>query len=415
MLNLDQLQLSRGNPALSISLSLAPGEAAILSGPTGSGKSTLLLQIAGLLDSPQGSIKRPQRVGLVMQDPALQLMREQVGPEVALWLEHLGVAPDQMRPRIEQALTRVGLDLPLDTPVAHLSQGQKYRLLLASQLVAEPQLLLLDEPWAQLDPAALNAVLATLRTLQQQGTTLVIAEHHAEAFSTLNPRTLSLGPTQPIHLPEWPRLPLGDTVLQSRDALLRTGGQPLLVLPELYLRAGQCVTLSGPNGSGKSSLLQALAGLDHKLEGEITLLSGSARRPRGRVGCLLQRPDRQLFAPTVAEEIAFSLSRSGQCTSAVSHWLAQLGLTALAERSPLHLSYGQQHLLALLAQVVAKPALLLLDDPLAGLDADAQSRLWQLLMAQCQQGMAVVIASHRTLPDTGLSWEIAHGGVHVAA
>ncbi|MBY5921328.1 ABC transporter ATP-binding protein [Ferrimonas balearica] len=415
MLHLDQLQLSRGNPALSISLHLEAGEVLLLSGPTGSGKSTLLLQIAGLLESPSGTIQRPERIGLVMQDPALQLMRERVGPEVALWLEHLGVAPPQMRSQIEAALEQVGLPIPLDTPVAHLSQGQKYRLLLAAQLVSQPRLLLLDEPWAQLDPSALDSVLATLKALKAQGTTIVIAEHHGEAFAELAPHTFSLGQTQPVALPPWPPLPLGSSVVEMEEALLRVEETPLLVLPELTLRAGQCVTLSGDNGSGKSSLLLALAGLEHRLEGKVSLLGKAVGRSRGRVGCLLQRPDRQLFAATVAEEVAFSLSRSGQTASDLPRWLACLGLEALADRSPLHLSYGQQHLLALLAQVVARPDLLLLDDPLAGLDSEAQQRLWHLLMEQCQQGMAIIIASHRPLPDTGLAWEIAHGGVHVAA
>ncbi|ADN75217.1 ABC transporter related protein [Ferrimonas balearica DSM 9799] len=420
MLQLDQLTLSRGNPALSISFTLAPGEVMILSGPTGSGKSTLLLQIADLLESPSGQITRPPRIGLVMQDPALQLMRERIGPEVALWLEHLAVPPAQMRPRIETALAQVGLKLPLDTPVAQLSQGQKYRLLLAAQLVAEPNLLLLDEPWAQLDPEALAVVLDTLDSLRQKGVSMVIAEHHAEAFARLNPRHYPLGHTEPVTLVRWPQLPRGHNVLALEDALLRTDDTALLVLPRLALRAGECVTLSGANGSGKSSLLQALAGLEHRLEGEVSVLG---RRPgqrgkrgaAGRIGCLLQRPDRQLFAATVAEEIGFSLRRSGQSLNEVSHWLDTLGLGHLAQRSPLHLSYGQQHQLALLAQLAAKPDLLLLDDPLAGLDANAQTRLWELLITQCQRGMAIVIASHRALPDTGLAWHIDNGGVHVAA
>lgn len=411
MLHLEQLQLSRGNPAQSISFHLEAGEALILSGPTGSGKSTLLLQIAGLLESPAGQITRPERIGLVMQDPNLQLMRQRIGPEVALWLEHLGVPPQQMRARIEAALARVGLALPLETPVAHLSQGQKYRLLLAAQLVAEPHLLLLDEPWAQLDPEALDSVLTTLKALKAQGTTLVIAEHHGEAFASLSPRTLSLGDTGTIALPPWPGLPRGRPVLAMEEALLWTGDTPLLALPDLRLRAGQCVTLSGENGSGKSSLLLALAGLAYRLEGRVVLPG----RAEGRVGCLLQRPDRQLFAATVAEELAFSLSRAGHSPGDASRWLASVGLEDLAERSPLHLSYGQQHLLALVSQVAARPALLLLDDPLAGLDAAAQTRVWQLLMTQCQQGMAIVIASHRPLPDTGLAWVIANGGVHEAA
>ncbi|MBY5990707.1 ABC transporter ATP-binding protein [Ferrimonas balearica] len=409
-LHLKRLPLARGGPRPPLSLTLRPGEALIVTGPTGSGKSSLLLQIAGLLPTPAGTLDRPERVGLVMQDPALQLMRERVGPEVALWLEHLGLPPERMRPRIEHALAQVALPLPLDTPVASLSQGQKYRLLLAAQLVARPPLLLLDEPWAQLDPEALAAVLQTLKALQAQGTMLVIAEHRAQAFEALRPRILSLGVTRQVALPPWPTLPQGAPVLTIQDGRLLAAGQPLLTIPRLSLRAGQCVTLCGPNGSGKSTLLQALAGLDHRLEEPLT----RPAPPQGRIGCLLQRPDRQLFAATVAEEITFSLSRSGQPLDSLPRWLASLGLAELADRSPLRLSYGQQHLLALLAQLVSRPSLLLLDDPLAGLDGQTQARLWQLLMTQCQQGMAIVIASHRTLPTTGLRWRIAEGSVHEA-
>jgi len=117
------------------------------------------------------------------------------------------------------------------------------------------------------------------------------------------------------------------------------------------------------------------------------------------VAFVLQNPPRNLFADTVAEELAFTLRRSGLAPARIERrvdaLLESCGLLASTDRSPLRLSFGQQHCVAILAALAPGPALLLLDEPFSGLDAVLRERLLALLDAeQARSGTAVVIASH---------------------
>jgi energy-coupling factor transporter ATP-binding protein EcfA2 len=138
-----------------VSLEIEAGRCYCLTGPTGSGKTTLALALKGLLGegSCSGRIDFPARsddeampIGIVLQDPEVQLLTSTVGAEVAFGLENLCIEPGEMPGRVAAALEAVGLDKPLRYPVDLLSMGQKYRLLIAALLVMEPGLLILDEP-----------------------------------------------------------------------------------------------------------------------------------------------------------------------------------------------------------------------------------------------------------------------------
>jgi len=130
-------------------------------------------------------IKEGLKVGLVTQDPNAQLLRGYVGAEVAFALENLGVASDAMPDLVQKALCRVGLFVSLNTKVDQLSLGQKYRLMLAAQLVYEPEILLLDEPWGQLDDIGVEELSNVLAELLEQGLCIVMVEHNSEPFANL--------------------------------------------------------------------------------------------------------------------------------------------------------------------------------------------------------------------------------------
>ncbi|WP_051252228.1 ATP-binding cassette domain-containing protein [Ferrimonas kyonanensis] len=411
-----------------LDLRLPKGQALLVSGPTGCGKSTLLQILAGIQPISGGDLRRPNRCGLVLQDPNLQLLRDQIGPEVALGLETQGVPSKQMKARVRQALDLVELDLPLNHPTRALSLGQKYRVLMAAQLVSRPELLLLDEPWAQLDDQGFAQLQALLNRLKRQGLTLVITEHHSDGYGDLidHHRWLTqsgLGqPPQPdsqcqsLALP--PPVAPASALLQLTAMTLTLGNQDRLKASALAIHPGECVQLWGNNGSGKTTLLRALCGLTAAPDGQVMVLN---RPPRldshgGQLALVCQEPARQLSATTVAEELRLSLRQLGlpesQCRQQADQQLAQLGLSTLADRSPLTLSYGQQHLVAIASQLCRQPRLLLLDDPFAGLDADSSQRLWRALAQRLQRGGAVLIASHRPLPLSHRQWHIEAGEIH---
>ncbi len=176
-------------------LTIGKGEFVLLAGPTGCGKSTLLKTINGLIPHHsegkiEGSVRVAgfdtcsspmtglcQKVGLVFQNPDDQLFATTVEDEVAFGPENLALPRVEIKKRIADALTRVGLDgLGASSP-QNLSGGQKQRLAIASVLAMAPEILLLDEPFAQLDPAGAQEVLTVIRQLNKSGITVVMAEH----------------------------------------------------------------------------------------------------------------------------------------------------------------------------------------------------------------------------------------------
>ena len=180
-----------------VSFSLEAGDFALLTGETGCGKSTLLRLLKREL-APRGSrsgvirfqgqdpaLLSPREaaasIGFVFQRPEEQIVTDRVWHELAFGLENLGVPPDRMRRRIAEAAQFFGLEEVFDLPADQLSGGQKQLLNLAAATVLEPDLLLLDEPTAHLDPISAKSFLSAVRRLNREtGMTLLLADHHLE-------------------------------------------------------------------------------------------------------------------------------------------------------------------------------------------------------------------------------------------
>ena len=195
----------RKNAALSdVDLDIAPGERVLMLGPSGSGKSTLMGGLAGLLGGAEegeatGTLTvdgvapadARGRVGLLMQDPEAQVVLARVGDDVAFGMENMGVAREEIWPRVENSLEAVGLSVPLDHSTTELSGGQKQRLALASILAMGPGLLLLDEPTANLDPSGVAEVRAAVETVvERTGATVVVVEHRVDVWASLVDRVI---------------------------------------------------------------------------------------------------------------------------------------------------------------------------------------------------------------------------------
>jgi cobalt/nickel transport system ATP-binding protein len=184
-----------GTPALKdVNLQIFPGESLALIGPNGAGKSTLLLCLAGLLRgegtivlqgrelNPSNARELRRGIGVVFQDPDDQLFMPALEEDVAFGPTHLGWDPAEIEARVEAALSQVHLLHLRGKPPHHLSFGEKRRAALATALVMSPDLLLLDEPTSNLDPATRYELIRYLASLSA---TRIISTHDLDAAAAL--------------------------------------------------------------------------------------------------------------------------------------------------------------------------------------------------------------------------------------
>jgi energy-coupling factor transporter ATP-binding protein EcfA2 len=392
----------RENWALShLFLSVAPGECICLSGPSGCGKSTLFLALKGLLKGgrEKGAIRagdgnRLRSAGLVFQNAESHLLCTTVEDEVAFGPQNLGLSPREIGAVVKKSLETVALNGFDSRNVETLSAGQMHRLAIASVLSTSPGILLLDEPTAQLDADGKSRLTALLRGLKAAGHTLLIADHELGPFESLVDRCVSMdeGCIRGIdrELPaEFTLFPpechggtspeAGRTLdpLLSVKGLFFSGGNGRTLFNDLNLSlfAGRLVFVYGENGVGKSTLLKCMAGLIRPEAGSIKV-SGMGRpaldRLLGKMGFLFQNPERQLFEDTVRDEVGFSLKRmglsAGDIKTRVAEALEIFHVAHLKDHSPLTLSFGEQHRVALASVMAPRPEILMLDEPFAGLD-----------------------------------------------
>lgn len=194
---------SRPDVLRNVSFSIFPGERIGLIGANGAGKTTLFLSICGVLSPARGKIQlfgkpaipgefRPE-IGLVFQNPDDQLFCSSVWEDVAFGPENLGLPPEAVQERVEQVLSAAGI-LPLASRIPHqLSGGEKRMVAIASVLAMQPQLVLYDEPSANLDFRARRRL---IRFLQQSSETLAIASHDLELILEVCDRVLILNQGQ---------------------------------------------------------------------------------------------------------------------------------------------------------------------------------------------------------------------------
>ena len=172
----------------------------------------------------------------------------------------------------------------------------------------------------------------------------------------------------------------------------------------LEVPAGSTLAIVGQTGSGKSTLLRLVCALEAPDAGEVvvagvpTARKRDRRRLHGRIGLVMQRPERQLFAQTVREDVSFGPRNLGLPADEVARRcdeaLALVGLSGKADASPFELSGGQQRLCAIAGILAMRPRLLVLDEPMAGLDPRGRAELMRILASVREGGATIVQVTH---------------------
>lgn len=392
-----------------IDLTVDVGEFVAVVGHNGSGKSTLTRILAGRQPTG-GTVTRPGAAGLgrfegtavVLQRPESQILGVLVADDIVWGL------PEGAQTDIDGLLAEVGLAGMGARETSSLSGGQQQRLAVAAALARRPKLLIADEATAMVDPDGRRELVALLAELPRRRQMAVVLVTHQEAEAAAADRVVHLVSGRSVaQLPAWPKAaPVAITRRAGSSPLLRLHGVRHTYLArtpwaaealygvDLTVDKGDGVLIVGGNGSGKSTLAWIIAGLIEPSTGSCELDGKPMIDQVGRVGLAFQHSRLQLLRRTVGDEIA-SWGGASAGSAGVGRALDAVGLDrALAARSIEELSGGQARRVALAGLLARRPRLVVLDEPLAGLDPLARRDIVELLASLRASGLTLVVISH---------------------
>lgn len=450
-----------------ISFGVERGEFVAVCGATGSGKSTLLrllkkqlaplgefsgeIRIDGTLRDDMPERAACGKIGYVMQLPEQQIVTDKVWHELAFGLENMHLPQQVIARRISEMAAYFDMESWFEQDVASLSGGQKQLLNLAAVMVMQPDVLILDEPTAQLDPIAAETFIATVQRLNREtGLTVIITEHRLEEVIPACDRLLILKdgvvaaydePRRVVKtalqdaalrcaMPSASRLyhaleDTGECPLNVREgrAYIRkkaenriralpeetaAAGKPALEMKDVYFRyekqgrdilhglnatvyENEIFCILGGNGSGKTTALSAAAGLIRPYSGTVRVFGKKLKEYRNQSlyrECLTMLPQ-DVQTVFLCNTVREELRETGETETPLP-----FDMTPYLDRHPYDLSGGEQQLTALAKVLATKPKLLLMDEPTKGVDAAAKQKMAGILKELKKRGMTVVIVTH---------------------
>lgn len=451
-----------------INFTVKQGEFIVICGPSGCGKSTFLRQFKTVL-APHGHKlgniyfettkldnvsheTQSQKIGFVQQSPDNQIVTDKVWHELAFGLESLGVDTPTIRRRVAEMASFFGIQTWFHKNVNELSGGQKQLLNLASIMVMQPSVLILDEPTSQLDPIAATDFLATVGKINRElGTTIILTEHRLDEAFPLATRVLvmdkgkfiaddipnnvgkqlkdcknSMFLAMPTPMRVWSAvksdktcpitvsegrnwiLSLNQPFKEIKPQIIPQAGEKIVVQAKevwfkyektsnnivkglnLQVKKGEFVALLGGNGTGKTTSLKLLSNIIKPYRGEISI--------DGKIGFLPQNPQILFVKKTVSEDLyeifkGTKIPKDEQCKK-VENLVKLCRLQELLDRHPYDLSGGEQQRVALCKILLLEPDILLLDEPTKGLDAEFKIEFAKILQNLLAKKVTILMVSH---------------------
>lgn len=411
-----------------ITAEFTAGKIHLLTGVSGSGKSTILKLIAGLLPKYGGEIvagavdvPTDARIGMVFQDPLMQFALDTPRHELEFTLENCQVPTDKIPERVKEALQFGKVDDLANRLITTLSGGQQQRVALAAATAMQPNVLLLDEPFANIDEENRQLILKQLVRLNSDyHTTIIITDHDLHGYKRLHPlvwqltkrHLTQLSSKNSSQLLTASATPQITTVLPSStlpaiikfdELAIKRENHSLLLPTNLGIVKNKITLLTGPNGIGKSTLLKAIARL-LKYEGKIEYAGENIQKiSPGKyykhLGLIFQHANDQFLNVTVGEELALGFKTCQNPyfnQQQVNEALAALGLNGREDQVVYSLSGGQKKKFQILLMLMRGQETLLLDEPFTGLDPASLKTVLQLIKAsQKEEPQTLLIVSHQ--------------------
>ena len=458
-------------PALKdISMTINEGDFLVLFGRSGCGKSTLLRHLKpqlvpcgiktgeiffdGIPIKDIGEKESAAKIGFVSQSPENQIVTDKVWHELAFGLESLGYDTPSIRRRVAETASFFGIENLFYRSVSELSGGQKQILNLASVMVMQPEILILDEPTSMLDPIAASEFLSMLKKINTElGTAVILTEHRLEEALPLASKSAFMNGgkllytgtaketgnylkkndggmflAMPAAMKIWnsvntdlpcpvsvnegrgflkefisdktvlelnkgfPEKKFGEIKVSVSEAYFRyeKDAPDILRNASLTARAGEFLAILGGNGTGKTTTLRVIAGLSVPYRGEVKV--------SGRLSLLPQDPQTLFVKKTVYEDLGDVLSGTKLSKEEKDGKIRQISelcrLTGFEDRHPYDLSGGEQQRLALAKTLLTDPEILLLDEPTKGLDAEFKTEFSEILKKLLSSGICIIAVSH---------------------
>ncbi len=382
-----------------INLNVEKGEIVVVCGKTGSGKSTLLRHLKKEI-APAGKLSGEinfdtEKIGFVFQNPEHQIVTDKVYSELAFALENEGVSTDEIKLRVAEISEYFGITDWYFKKVDELSGGQKQILNLASAMVANPNVLILDEPIAMLDPIAKETLLHLLGRINRDfETTIIMAEHDVKKVSYLADRIVSIRDGKvSSDVNEWlkdeeikikPSENNQNTSLECKNVWFRYHKNDPDVLRGLTfnINEGETFCMLGGNGTGKTTALLTISKVIKAYRGKV--------KTDKKIG-IMPQDAKQLFCfETVREELDSVYNDE----NSKNEMVRMMGLEELLETHPYDLSGGEQEKLGIAKVIATNPDIILLDEPTKGLDVFLKKEIASLFEELKKQGKTIVVVTH---------------------
>ena len=443
-----------------ISLCVNCGEFLLVCGKSGCGKTTLLRLLKSAL-APTGNLSgdiyfgkerldkvsediQAQRIGFVMQNPENQIVTDKVWHELAFGLENMGFSNVKIRARVSEIAQFFGISDWFYKDTSELSGGQLQILNLASVMVMNPDVLILDEPTSRLDPIATSEFLNAVKKINHElGTTIILSEHNLEDAFAMADRVIVMDsgkiiyngtaqsvsggliksghdmamalpiPTRvagtlksgslPITVGEgrvWledyfkgipqtvfapaKEKPTGDVAVELKDVHFRYEKNLPDVIKGLSMKIyrGEFYAIIGGNGIGKSTTLSIISGINKPYRGK--------RKATGVISLLPQNPQILFTEKTVREDLLVMNPQRDKLSELIEYF----ELSELLDRHPYDLSGGEAQRCALLKVLLRNPDILLFDEPTKGIDAQLKTNLADIIKGLTKMGKTIIMVSH---------------------
>ena len=451
-----------------INLSIKDGECLLITGGSGCGKTTILRLINGLIPNffeglLSGSVTingqnvsqtelydTAKTVSTVFQNPRSQFFNVDTTSELAFACENQGMAREEILRRVNRTVVEMQLEPLMNKSLFNLSGGQKQKIACASVAVTGNDIILLDEPSANLDLYSIGELKELLKKWKSEGKTIVVAEHRISYLWDIADRTVILNEGQIIKELSRPQMytltendlhkmglrtnkdcrvkPDNDTelVMPDNDTLSSSGnntdlsssgltrgslsksnilllqnfrykyktGYLALSIPQMQIPVGQITAITGNNGDGKTTFLNCLCGLGHRSKGTIEFKGKTYKRKARQklVYLVMQDVNHQLFTESIMDEVLISQLEPNE--EEAHKILASLDLDDFAKRHPQSLSGGQKQRVAVACAIASGREILLFDEPTSGLDYTHMLQIGKILRDLKALGKTVIVVTH---------------------